>query len=109
MGVAGHSAWNAELLRRIPEEDVDLDGRRLDDVFFRAPDEDSADSLVHSLARDRLEGFFSAPLREEGEAWSVKGRLRLSPRRMADDEFTEKLVRLAAECEATYDGWGTSL
>ena len=61
-------------------------------------------------ARDDCEeGFSSAPPKEQGETWSVKGQLRFSPRRMADDKLTEKLVRLAAECEATYDGWGTSL
>ena len=67
MGIAGHSARNAELLRRISEEDVDLDGPRVANVFFWTPDENSADSLVHSLAREGLEGFSSAPPKEQGE------------------------------------------
>ena len=47
---------------------------------------------------------------EDGSAvWNVEAGVREPISRIVSPDFTERMVRLAAEHSSEYDGWGTSL
>jgi regulator of RNase E activity RraB len=107
--IAGHNARNKELLKQISERGVDLDTPRPIDILFWVADEQNANSLVETLAKNGLGDFYSVPPDDETETWIVEGQVLISPRSVCQEQFTEKLVRLAAAYSGDYDGWGTSI
>ena len=50
-----------------------------------------------------------APLANDPERWAVEAGAKISLTEALSDERTEKLVILAAEEDAVFDGWGTSI
>jgi hypothetical protein len=52
-----------------------------------------------------------APTQAENDPdrWSVEAGARIPLIQAAGDELTEKLIRLAAEQDSAFDGWGTSV
>jgi len=109
--MAGHRRRNAELKDTLSENGVDLLHRRPIDVHFWAWSQRDAailgrelyrkGFLVKTIARSRIAG--------DEESWSVEAGALIVPEEILGEEFTDDMVRLAARCEAVYDGWGTEV
>jgi hypothetical protein len=107
IALATHRARNVELLREMTTKGIKLTEKRLFDVKFCASDQQDAALLARELFRMR---FFVKLLCLSGERrWIVEADALVPPSEMLGDQLTEQLVRLATNCAAVYDGWGTEV
>jgi hypothetical protein len=107
--LAGHGARNAELLRKLRGMGVKLDVPHSVEHHFWANGGRNAALLAKALY-DR--GYFVlviSPGDNDSEPWDVEVEMEQSPTQAADPSLTEDLARLAAQFDATYDGWGMSV
>ncbi len=107
--LADHAERNARLLAQLHDLGVDPDDPVAIDCFFLCRNESRIASLMERLDRA---GFMHS--RRAGEpspdtSWTVHGVLLTSPRGMADERITERLIRIAFEHDASYDGWSTAV
>jgi regulator of RNase E activity RraB len=109
--ISGQDARNAELLRTISEKDVPLDEERPVEHHFWAPSQTSAAELAKELyGYGYLVLAISPAQLEDGSTWwNVEAEIKRTPGDAASHETSEELVRLAAQFDASYDGWGTSI
>ncbi len=106
--IQGHVARNRELKNLLPEKGVDLVETRIVELHFWASDEKAANDLA--LALDLIGYPAAKPSRSnDSDLWNVESQVEASPLAATDPFFVERLVRLAAEHEAEFDGWGISI
>ena len=107
--VSDHDAKNAELRRGFIEKEVDLDETRTVEFHFRAWSKQYAAGLAKAL-EDR--GFLvlsksSSTSSSEPSFWNVVAIIKQSIELTLRHEFTDELVRVAAQHCGRYDGWDT--
>ena len=109
--IEGHTARNRELLDVLREQGVNLGETREIDHHFWASSQTNAALLAKACYERGYLVQFVGPVEDENssESWSVEARIERTPAEAASAGLTEELVRLAAEFESTYDGWGTEV
>lgn len=89
---------------------VPLAEERPVDVHFWASSQRAAAVLGRKLYQMGFLVKLIAPIPQgDKERWSVEAGVRIAPEKMISDELTETLVRLAADDDAEYDGWGAAV
>ena len=109
VAVENHLARNRDLKSLIESKGVDLEVPRAIDLHFWAFGEEAAGNLGVAL---QAEGYslVSRNLSPRDPAlWNVEAVVEASPLTVMAPLFIEKLVRLAADNDGEFDGWGTSL
>jgi Regulator of ribonuclease activity B len=109
--ISGHEARNAELRRIFVEKRVDFGEARLVDChFWTWTKEDAAGLSKALLARGFLilsQGLAASS--KDPSLWNVTAGIKQSIELTLRREFTDELVRVAAEHSGLYDGWGTAV
>jgi regulator of RNase E activity RraB len=109
--LAAHRARNTELRQLLLTKNVVLSEERPVDVHFWADDRHDAATLARGLFKKGFLVTLLAPSSENatGAGWNVEAGALIAPDQILGERLTEQLVRMAAECNATYDGWGTQI
>jgi hypothetical protein len=107
--IENHLARNRELKKLIISKGVDLEEKRTIDLHFWASGEVAARNLGVALETAGYSVGVSKPSESDSSLWSVEGKVNSSPLAVTTPFFVERLVRLAAENQAEFDGWGTSI
>jgi hypothetical protein len=108
--VATHLARNAALVRNITSRGGDVQRERAIDCFFHTRTEDDAISLARLLQAQGFRELSITHIDNESEhPWTVQGGLMSSVSDLTAPDCVEHFVRLAAEHDALFDGWGTLL
>jgi hypothetical protein len=108
--IAAHHERNAQLVESIAGHGASLHRERAIDCFFHTASEDAAIALSAVL---QSHGICDLSISHSDEAgshpWTVQGSVTSSVSRFTSQSEVERFVRLAAEHDALFDGWGTSL
>lgn len=90
---------------------IDLNEPRPIDFHFWAWTQRDAAVLARSLYDMGFLIRLLAPSPAEGDPdrWAIEAGANVSPDQAVGRDLTAKLVRLAAEEDAEFDGWGTSV
>lgn len=109
--ISGHEARNAALRRVFVEKGVDFGEARLVECHFWTWCKEDAAGLAKALLN---RGFLIlsqglAASSNDPSLWSVEAGIKQSIDLTLRREFTDELVRVAAEHSGRYDGWGTSI
>ena len=108
--IAAHRRRNSTLVQDISERGGDTQRERSIDCFFHTRSEDNAIALSALL---HAQGFrdISITHSEDGgdHPWTVQGVLTCTVVAFTAPNCVEKLVRIAAQHDAVFDGWGTPL
>ena len=108
--IAAHRARNVELRQVLIREGIELTEKRYFEVHFFADVQIDAALLAGELFQERFLVKLLSPSEETGERrWTVEAIALVPPAEILGDQLTERLVRLAANCRAVYDGWGTQV
>jgi regulator of RNase E activity RraB len=109
--INGHDARNAELLATIRDKGIALDEERSVEHHFWAPNQTNAAGLARELYNYGYMVLAISPTQlEDGSTWwNVEAEIKRAPGDAASHETSEELIRLAAQFDASYDGWGTSI
>ena len=105
-----HDARNLRLKRRLAEHGIDLRGPAGVRCRFLAPSLAQAFLLAAALRRQGLGSAHVEPVgpEETPNSWSLEALLEASIDEAASHEFTEILVRSAANLDCLYQGWSLS-
>ena len=108
--IAAHRRRNATLVEHIRERGGDTHRDRVIDCFFHTRTEDDAIALSRLLQCRRLREL-SITRSEDADdhPWTVQGAITSPVAAFTALERVEEFVRIAAEHDAVFDGWGTSL
>ena len=95
----------------LEQKGVDLNEPRPIDFHFWAWTQRDAAVLARSLyGMGFLVRLLSPSATEDDpDRWAIEAGAKIAPFRASEFDLTEKLVRLAAEEDAVFDGWGTSV
>ena len=106
-----HWERNAELRKSLIAQHVTLTEERPIEVFFRAQTQRDAAILARELYRRGFLVTLLAPASTSDAAggWTVAARVIAPPEEVLGEKFTERMLQLAAEHDAVYDGWGASV
>jgi regulator of RNase E activity RraB len=109
--VEKHYARNQHLRLAFEQRGVDLDALRPIEFHFWAWTQRDAAVVARSLYQM---GFLvrliaPAPAEDDPDRWSIEAGAKIALTQASGNELTEKLVRLAANEDAVFDGWGTSI
>jgi hypothetical protein len=105
--LAAHAARNNELRGVIESHGADLSEIRLIDFFSYASSATDAQQLASDLSSI---GFRKVEVADEADnQWPVTGVFEGSVEQVTAPDFVERLVRLAANYLAEFDGWGTPI
>lgn len=107
--VEAQQARNAELRTVIESSGGDPAAPATIDVFFYAADESDARRLAAALESEAFREVNVTEPHDMVDAWSVTAELEMSVDEMINPLWTDHVVRLAAGCNAEYDGWGTAV
>ena len=107
--IKNHIARNRELKNLIVSKGVDLEQTRPIDLHFWAFGEVAARNLEVALETEGYSVGVSKPSESDSSLWNVESQVNTSPLAVTTPFIVEKLVRLAAENRAEFDGWGTSI
>jgi regulator of RNase E activity RraB len=106
--IEAHVARNRELKHMIAEKGIDLAEGRSVDLHFWASNEKAASDLA--LALEAIGYPTTKTSKSSGsDFWNVESQVEASPLAVTDPFFVERLVRLALDHEAEFDGWGTAI
>lgn len=107
----GHADRYAELLRTLFTKGVSLDQERSVEHHFWANSQREAVLLAKELYDRGYLVLTISPVNTEDDSttWNVEAGIEQSPAIAASQPLSENLTRLAAQFEAVYDGWGTSI
>lgn len=105
-----HNRRNLEYRDRLIERGIWLDEARPVELHFWADDQMGAALLARALYQSGFLILMLAPSdQEDGTVrWSIQTGLKVPIARVLSPEFTETMVRLAAEHSSEFDGWGAS-
>ena len=106
--IEGHLARNRELKKLIANKGVDPEKKRIIDLHFWASSEGAANDLALAL-KDAGHGAASRGRVDGSDLWNVETQVEASPLAVTTPFFVERLVRLAADHDAEFDGWGTAI
>ena len=106
-----HQLRNQNLKVDLQQKGVDLNEPRPVDFHFWAWSQRDAAVLARSLYKMGFLIRLLAPAQAENDPdrWSVEAGAKIPLTQATGDELTEKLIRLAAEQDSVFDGWGTSV
>ncbi|PYJ10606.1 MAG: hypothetical protein DMF06_05810 [Verrucomicrobia bacterium] len=108
--IAAHHVRNAKLLENIVARGASLERERVIDCFFHTISEDAAIAFSAVLqAHGVREISISYSDKADSHPWTVQGSIASSVSHFTSDAQVEHFVRIAAEHDAFFDGWGTSL
>jgi len=108
--VAAHRARNAKLMENIIGHGASLERERAIACFFHTASEDAAIALSAVLQSHGICDLSISRADEAGNhPWTVQGSVTSSVSHFTSEAQVERFVRLAAEHDALFDGWGTSL
>jgi len=107
----GHDDRNEELLRTLQTKGVALDkGRSVEHHFWANSQREAAMLAKQLYDRGFLVLAISTVGTEDGsKLWNVEAEVEQAPSVAASRDMSEELTRLAAQFDAVYDGWGTSI
>src|SRR5258708_3670713 len=107
----GHESRNEELLRALQTKGVALDkGRSVEHHFWANSQREAALLAKELYDRGFLELAISpVSTEDDSKLWDVEAGVQQAPTVAASREISEELTRLAAQFDAVYDGWGTSI
>jgi hypothetical protein len=106
--VAGHRARNDALAELIVKKGGNLDERRNVDLHFWAPDEIAAMALAAAMRDFGATNAIYEPA-ADGSDWNVEAQYQCTVTDLVSQSTVERLVTIAMEHKATFDGWGTRL
>jgi hypothetical protein len=107
---AAQHAGNAKLVENIVDHGASLGRERVIDCFFHTGSEDAAIALSAALQSHGVRDLSISHSDEESiHPWTVQGAVTSSVSHFTSEEQVERFVRLAAEHDALFDGWGTCL
>lgn len=106
-----HRKRNADLRRVLLGKGVNLTEQRPTDVHFLTWSQRDAAILARELFK---KGFlvkllYPSPTPDDKARWGIEAGALIVPDQILGDEFTEGMIRLAAQCDGIYDGWGTEV
>ena len=108
--LAAHRRRNATLVAHIKERGGDTQRDRVIDCFFHTRAEDDAITLAQLLQSRGLRELSIARYEDSGDhPWTVQGVVTSSVAAFTAPERVEAFVRIAAQQDAVFDGWGTPL
>ena len=109
--VKGNQERNQELLRTLVTKGVTLDEQRSIEHHFWANSQREAALLGKELYTRGFLVFAISPVNTDdgSTVWNVEAAIEQSPSSAASRQVTEELTRVAANFDAIYDGWGTSV
>jgi len=107
--VERHATRNRELKKLIESKGVNAASSRLIDLHFWAFGERAANDLAGALQNAGYSSVSKKASESDPAVWSVETQFEASPLSVSTLFFVERMVRLAAENEGEFDGWGTSL
>jgi hypothetical protein len=107
--IQNHLARNRELKSLIVSKGVDLKEKRTIDLHFWAFGKVAAYNLKVALETAGCSVGTSKPSESDSSLWNIEGKVNTSPLAVTTPFFVEKLVRLAADNHAEFDGWGISI
>ncbi|HWQ54665.1 MAG TPA: ribonuclease E inhibitor RraB [Bryobacteraceae bacterium] len=102
---------NADLRQVLLGKGVNLTEQRPVDVHFWAWTQRDAAVLARELFK---KGFLvkllsPSPTPDDEARWGIEAGALVVPDQILGDEFTEGMVRLAAQSDSVYDGWGSEV
>ena len=108
--VYAHQRRNATLVQHITERGGDTQRDRSIDCFFHTRNEDAAIALSASLQSHGFRDISVTLSDDRGEhPWTVQAVLTCTVAAFTAPKRVEELIRIAAQHDAVFDGWGTSL
>lgn len=109
--ISRHRERNADLRQVLSGKGVNLSEQRPVDVHFCAWNQRDAAVLSRELIRkDFLVKLLSpSPTSDDEARWAIEAGALVVPDQILGDEFTEGMVKLAAQFDSVYDGWGTEV
>jgi hypothetical protein len=107
----GHRERNRALRAKFEERKVDLAEARSIEFQFWAWTQRDAAVLGRALYQMGflLRLLAPAPKPNDPERWSVEAGAKIPLTQALGDELAEKLIKLASDEDAVFDGWGTSV
>ena len=109
--IEGHYRRNLVLRDSLLQKGLVLDDPRAVELHFWSAEQRDAALLARALhERGFLILVLSPNEQENGSVlWNVEAGLKEPISKVISSEFTERMVRLAAEHSSEFDGWGTSV
>jgi hypothetical protein len=108
--IAAHLVRNANLVENIISHGASFERERAIDCFFHTGSEDATIALCAALKSHGIRDLSISHSDEGGShPWTVRGSITSSVSHFTSEKQVERFVRLAAEHDALFDGWGTSL
>ena len=99
------------LLATMRDMGLDLQQSRSVEHHFLAENQQNASLLARALYEKGYLILMLAPSDSEdgshSSCWNVEAQVQHTPEEAASSLISEELVRLAAQFDAVYDGWGT--
>ena len=107
--ISGHEARNAGLRRVFTEKGVDFGEPRLIECHFWTWSKEDAAGLAEALTTCGFRILAQRPAASSNDPslWNVEAGIKQSIELTLRREFTDELVRVAADHSGRYDGWGT--
>lgn len=105
-----HNRRNLEYRDKLIAGGIWLDDARPVELHFWADEQMGAAMLARSLYQSGFLVLMLAPSEQEdgNVRWSIQIGLKTPIARILSADFTEAMVRLAADHSAEFDGWGAS-
>ena len=108
--VAAHMERNTALVQQIKGRGGDMQRERNIDCFFHTHTEDDAIAVSRALQACGLRELSITHRDDEGKRpWTVQGVVVSSVAAFTVADRVEEFVRIAAQHDALFDGWGTPL
>ena len=108
--LSGHKLRNLELQENLIRKGVVLDDPQAIELHFWSAEQRDATLLGRALYQCGFLILVLAPHEQENGSviWNVEAGIKEPISRIVTPDFTERMVRLAADHSSEYDGWGTS-
>ncbi len=109
--IAGHEVRNAALLEDIRSRGLNPDRPQAVEHHFWAPTQQSAVQLAKKLYELEYVILVLSPVDDDHgtKVWNVEAGVQRTLAEAASSAMSEQLIRLAAQFDAVYDGWGASI
>ena len=109
--IEGHNHHNLALRDDLLQKGIVLDDPRAVELHFWSAEQRDAALLAKALYHSGFLILVLAPNeQEDGRVlWNVEAGLKEPVSKVISSEFTERMVRLAAEHSSEFDGWGTNV
>ena len=109
--ISGHVTRNEALLEMLIDKGVSIADARSIDHHFWVNTQEEAVRLGKQLYDQGFVLSVIAPVTttDGSNLWNVEATAQQSPGEAASLSLVERLTRLAAQFNAVYDGWGTSV